>query len=112
MAHLFRSEFRSQGPAGSLVRSYQRGSRRRELSPPPPLRFPPPPPKRLPPPPPPDGRASRGRASLTVRLRPSSCEPLRASIARSAPESSVISTKPKPRDFPVSRSFTNWARST
>src|SRR5580704_3598856 len=68
---------------------YQRGSRRRELSPPPPPRLPPPPPKRLPPPPPPEGRASRGRASFTVRLRPSSCDPLSASMARSAPESSV-----------------------
>src|SRR6185437_10650583 len=45
--------------------SYQRGSLCR--SPPPRV---PPPPKRLPPPP--EGRASRGRASFTVRLRPPS----------------------------------------
>src|ERR1700733_3778699 len=61
--------------------------------PPPPLRFPPPPP-RLPPPPP----ASRGRASLTLILRPLSSVSLNCSIARAASAASAISTNPKPLD--------------
>jgi hypothetical protein len=46
-------------------------------------------------------RGSRGRASLTVRARPAHCAPLRASMALSAAWLSGISTKPKPREWPV-----------
>src|SRR5712691_11099162 len=49
-------------------------------------------------------RGSRGRAWLTVRARPATCVPLRASMARCAARLSGISTKPKPRERPVSRS--------
>ena len=49
-------------------------------------------------------RGSRGRASLTVRARPATCVPLRASMALCAARVSGISTKPKPRARPVSRS--------
>src|SRR5262249_18606107 len=49
----------------------------------------------------------RGRASLTVNVRPWSCAPLRLAMASSPP--SDISTKAKPRDRPVSRSDTTSA---
>src|SRR5581483_10896305 len=57
---------------------------------------------RKPPPPPP---FSRGRASFTLRVRPPICEPSSAWMAASA-SSEAISTKPKPRGRPVSRSLT------
>src|SRR5262249_53741988 len=59
---------------------------------------PPPAPPRPPPPPP-----SRGLASLTVSVRPSSCAPFIAAMAWSAP--SDISTNANPRGRPVSRSM-------
>src|SRR4029077_21056242 len=74
--------------------------------PPPPGR-PPPPPGR--PPPPPRGgppRSVLGRASLIFKARPPSSLPLSAAIAFSASAESVISTKAKPRERPVSRSVT------
>src|SRR5207248_405786 len=64
------------------------------------------PPGRRPPP------SLRGRASLTVSGRPRNSAPLRASIAFWASLSSLISTNPKPRDRPVSRSMITWARAT
>src|SRR5262249_26367503 len=48
--------------------------------------------------------------SLTVSVRPWNWAPPRLAIACSAP--SLISTKPKPRERPVSRSSTTWARVT
>src|SRR5262249_19033992 len=47
---------------------------------------------------------------LTVRVRPWNWAPFMAAIASSAP--SAISTKPKPRDRPVSRSMMTCARVT
>src|ERR1019366_7424161 len=92
---------------------YQRGSRRGPRPPPPPPPLgrppPPPPPKPRPPPPPPWGF---GRASLILSARPSRSVPLSAAIARSASAESVISTNPKPRERPVSRSVTRLTRST
>src|SRR5579862_4269920 len=80
---------------------YQRGSRRREG--PPPRKFP------RPPPPPP---SLLGRASFTFRARPPKLVPFSAFMARSASSALVISTKPKPRERPVSRSFNTLTRST
>ncbi len=51
----------------------------------------------------------RSLAMLTVRFRPSTLCPLRALIAVWAVSEVAISTKPKPRDLPVSRSLTTWA---
>src|SRR6185437_10928667 len=56
------------------------------------------------------GRSSRGRASLTVRVRPWNWAPFRLAMASSAPAD--ISTKAKPRDRPVSRSETSCAETT
>src|SRR2546426_2536320 len=64
-------------------------------------RRPPPPPPRGPPPP--KSLLTIGFASLTVRARPSRSEPLNPVIALLA-SSSLISTKPKPFERPVSRS--------
>src|SRR3984957_17161543 len=73
--------------------------------PPPPPPCPPrPPPKPPPPRPPPPPRCSCGRASLTTRLRPPKFWPFRELTARSASSSLEISTKAKPRDWPVKRS--------
>src|SRR5579864_1506616 len=93
--------------------NYQRGSRRSRAWPrsrprPPP----PPPPNRWPPPPPPFGRSVFGLASLMVNVRPPSSVPLSAATALSAALASVISTNPKPRERPVSRSFTRVTFST
>ena len=49
-------------------------------------------------------RSSRGRASFTVKARPSSSCPCSPAMAARAAVSSGISTKPKPRGRPVSRS--------
>src|SRR5688572_17455440 len=67
--------------------------------------YPPPPP---PPPPPVRGRSC---ASLTLSGRPPKSLPLSACIAREA-SALDISTKPKPRGRPVSRSFTSDSFST
>src|SRR5436309_15663370 len=92
---------------------YQRGSRRLPPPPrpPPPPGRPPPKPPRPPPPPPPKLRSARGRASLTLIVRPLTSVPLKRSIAL-LPASVSISTKPKPRERPVSRSVTMEADST
>src|SRR6185295_19887714 len=84
----------------SLSENYQRLPR------PPPSRLPrpPPPPPRFPPPPPKLSRLAIGFASLTVSVRPSSCVPFRLSIAFWASPLELISTKPKPRDWPVNLS--------
>jgi hypothetical protein len=76
--------------------------------PPPPPPKPPPPPPRPPPPPPPP---SRGLATLTLSARPSSEAPFMAAIAASASVFEPNSTKPKPRDCPLSRSVTTLADS-
>src|SRR2546423_5185726 len=121
--------FSSRGPFVSIIRlghpdeHYQRGSRLPPPPPPPPPKppprpppRPPPPPKppRPPPPPPPPRppRSSRGRASLTVRLRPLRSLPLNCCMAASPSSREDISTKPKPRERPVSRSSTTLADST
>src|SRR5215216_570979 len=79
-AFAFASSERSSCGHSASTCDYQRGSRRPPPPPPPPRlppkpppppRPPPPPPK---PPPPPGPRASFGRASLTVRVRPPSCD--------------------------------------
>ena len=62
---------------------------------------------RRPPRPPAPGplrRSGFGRASLTVRLRPSSENALSSAIALRASSSVSMLTKAKPRDFPVSTS--------
>src|SRR6266545_4974878 len=89
---------------------YHRGER--SLRPPPPKFRPPP---RLPPnprPPPRLPRSSRGLASFTVKLRPFKSLPLNSSIAFCPSSLEAISTKPKPRERPVSRSSTTVADST
>src|SRR2546428_827049 len=81
-----------------------RGSQRR----PPPQPPPPPPPRRWPPPPPP--APPPGLATSTLIRRPSSSV---LDTGRSRASSVVaISTNPKPRDRPVSRSVTTLADST
>src|SRR5437867_13273811 len=76
---------------------------------------PPPPPK--PPRPPPPARRSAppvpgAFAFSTWIVRPSRLVPLRRLMACSASSGVAISTKPKPRDRPVSRSVTTLADST
>ena len=85
------------------------GDYQRRPPPPPP---PPPPPYPPPPPPPPPRRSSRGRASLAFTSRPSSIVPLIAAMAVLASPLSGISTKPKPRERPDSRSVITRAEST
>jgi hypothetical protein len=70
------------------------------LRPPPPFR--PPPPKSL---------FTIGFASLTVRARPSSCDPFNCAIALSASSSDIV-TNPKPFERPVSRSVMMLTAST
>src|ERR1700685_696399 len=81
----------------------------RSRRPPPP---PPPPRSRKPPPPPPPARSVLGRASFTLSVRPPTCEPFNAVIAFSPSSLLAISTNPKPRDRPVSRSVIMLTRST
>ena len=69
---------------------------------------PPPPPFR---PPPPKSLFTMGFASLTVRARPSSCDPFNCVIALSASSSDIV-TKPKPFERPVSRSVMMVTAST
>src|SRR4030095_3611368 len=78
------------------------------------LRPPPPPPPRRSPPrsPKPPERLSCGRASFTVRFRPSRSVPLRAWMAFWASSEEAISTKPKPRERPVNLSVITRADST
>src|ERR1051325_8921705 len=88
----------------SLEKRTERGASQRPPPPPRPPRSPrsrplPPPPLRPPPPPPP--RSVFGRASLTLSVRPPSCDPFRAAMAFSPSSSFVISTNPKPRERPV-----------
>jgi|GEM_PF-4140637 len=67
------------------------------------------------PPPPPSrrgGRSSRGRASLTRRLRPDISLSFKASMAALASASLGISTKPKPLDCPENLSVITVARDT
>lgn len=68
--------------------------------------------QRPPPPPPPPLRGAFGRASLTVSGRPSRSAPFMPAMASRASVSLDISTKPKPRDRPVSRSMITCAEST
>src|SRR6266446_9818776 len=75
--------------------------------PPKPPRPPPAPPRRSPPPP-----APGAFAFSTWMVRPSRLVPLRRLMACSASSGVAISTKPKPRDRPVSRSVTTLADST
>jgi hypothetical protein len=63
-------------------------------------------------PPPPLSRRSIGFASLTTSVRPSSCVPFSASIALCASALVAISTKPKPRDWPVNLSAIKRADAT
>src|SRR5437667_6807286 len=79
-----------------------RPQRSRHPPPPPPPRPPPkpPPPRRWPPPEP------AGFAISTLIWRPSRSVPLRRDTAAVASSFVAISTKPKPRDRPVSRSVT------
>src|SRR6185295_10447945 len=72
----------------------------------------PPPPLRPPPNPPPPVRGSWGRASFTVKVRPPISVPLRAIMAACASASEDISTKPKPRDWPVNLSVMIRAEAT
>src|SRR5690606_36459739 len=51
----------------------------------------------------------RDLAMLTVSWRPPTSRPSRASMARRASFDEAISTKPKPRERPVSRSVTTCA---
>ncbi len=81
----------------------------RPRPPPPPLRSRPP---RPPPPPPPALRSGFGRASFTFKVRPPTCEPFSAAIAFSPSSALAISTNPKPRERPVSRSVMIATRST
>src|SRR5262249_35276746 len=53
-------------------------------------------------------RSSRGRASLTVHVRPPRLAPCSPAIAARASMAFGISTKPKPRGRPVSRSCIIW----
>src|SRR5580693_10039414 len=89
-----------------------RSPRSRPPPPPrPPRSRPPPPPPPYPPPPPPP-RSVFGRASLTLMVRPPTCEPFRAVMALSPSSLLAISTKPNPRERPVSRSVMMLTRST
>src|SRR5215470_3403464 len=56
------------------------------------------------PPPPRLSRLVIGLASFTVSVRPSNCVPFKASMAFCASLPEPISTKPKPRDWPVNLS--------
>src|SRR6516225_3463962 len=68
-----------------------------------------PPPER---PRPPQPRSSLGLASLTFRLRTSTCLSESPVMATLASASRAISTKPKPLERPVSRSMITWADCT
>jgi hypothetical protein len=97
-------EFKRMCPGtGESEKDYQR------FRPPPP---PPRPPRSLPPPPPPPPRSTFGRASLTFSVRPPSWFPFKAAMAFSPSSAFVISTNPKPRERPVSRSVMMLTRST
>src|SRR6202020_159430 len=74
-----------------------------------PPRSPPRPPRSRPPPP---ACSVFGRASFTLRVRPPTCDPFNAVMAFSPSSLLAISTKPKPRDRPVSRSVIMLTRST
>src|SRR5881296_3602921 len=96
--------------ASGCVLAYQRPLPPRDppRPPPPPPKPPrPPPPRRSPPPP-----APGAFAFSTWIVRPSRLVPLRRLMACSASSGVAISTKPKPRDRPVSRSVTTLADST
>jgi len=100
----------SSDPATECT-SYQRP---RPPPPPPrpprsPPRSPPRPPRSRPPPP---ACSVFGRASFTLRVRPPTCDPFNAVMAFSPSSLLAISTKPKPRDRPVSRSVMMLTRST
>jgi hypothetical protein len=62
--------------------------------------------------PPPPAWSPFGRASFTFSVRPPICVPFSALIAFSPSSLLVISTKPKPRERPVSRSVMMLTRST
>src|SRR5262249_40104738 len=64
------------------------------------------------PPPPRLSRLAIGLASFTVSVRPSNCVPFKASMAFCASLPEPISTKPKPRDWPVNLSEITLADST
>ena len=57
-------------------------------------------------------RSTLGRASFTFRVRPPTWLPLRAAMAFSPSSALAISTNPKPRERPVSRSVMMLTRST
>src|SRR5438309_8108051 len=73
---------------------------------------PPPPPPRLAPNPPPPPPVGLGRASFTFMARPYNSAPFSCDIAVCAACGSDISTKAKPRGWPLSRSVTRLTRST
>jgi hypothetical protein len=60
----------------------------------------------------PGGRGARSRASVTVRLRPWTLRSCRPAIACARASGVSISTNPKPRERPVSRSTITWALRT
>src|SRR5213593_743106 len=96
--------------ASGCVLGYQRPLPPRDppRPPPPPPKPPrPPPPRRSPPPP-----APGAFAFSTWIVRPSRFVPLRRLMACSASSGVAISTNPKPRERPVSRSVTTLADST
>src|SRR5580704_7466086 len=94
-----------------LLKSFYQRSR--PLPPPPPPPRPPRSPRsRPPPPPPPPLRSVLGRASFTLMVRPPTDDPFNAVMAFSPSSLLAISTKPNPRDRPVSRSVMMLTRST
>ena len=103
-------------PRGTFARQI-RTDYQRPRPPPRPPRSPPRSPP-LPPPrsprsrPPPPACSAFGRASFTLSVRPPICEPFNAVMAFSPSSLLVISTKPKPRERPVSRSVMMLTRST
>jgi len=108
----------STGEAGKAIAPRCRiaSSYQRPRPPPPPPRPPRSPPRSPPRPPrsrpPPPACSVLGRASLTFRVRPPTCDPFSAVMAFSPSSLLAISTKPKPRERPVSRSVMMLTRST
>jgi hypothetical protein len=96
-----------EGCSTEKVSDYQRS-----LRPPRSPRSPPRPPRPPPPPPPPPPRSGFGLASFTFTVRPPICDPFKAVMALSPSSAFAISTNPKPRDRPVSRSVKMLTRST
>jgi hypothetical protein len=102
--HVQNARKRNAGTHSDNCSAFHQRSRR----PPPPPR-PPRSPRSRPPPP---ARSVFGRASFTLSVRPPTWEPFKAAIAFSPSSLLAISTNPKPRDRPVSRSVMILTRST